>query len=119
MDSHNLSKGLLNGFQMISAAQDLAQPFFRGRFDFVLSLEVAEHIPEAQLPMFLENIERHADKGAVISWSWCGAKGERHVSCRSQLEARELMASVGRGPKNLNHYIILYYTILHYIYDLY
>ena len=75
--------------------EDLTLPFSHGRFDFVLSLEVAEHIPSAQLPMFLSNLARHALRGAVVSWSWCGAPGERHVSCRSPAEAAKMMASVG------------------------
>ncbi|WP_202840062.1 class I SAM-dependent methyltransferase [Luteimonas saliphila] len=59
---------------------DLAQPFDLGRhFDLVMSLEVAEHVPEAQADTFVANLVRH---GEVILFSAAvpGQGGEYHVN---------------------------------------
>lgn len=40
----------------------------------------------------------HRCQGAVISWSWCGAGGEHHVSCRNP-EVQRLLCSTGGGVK--------------------
>lgn len=49
-------------------------------FDWVLSLEVAEHIPKDYESMFLDNIVRHAKEGIVISWAVPGQGGLSHVN---------------------------------------
>ena len=47
---------------------DLAKEFDLGlRFDWVISLEVGEHIPEQYEGTFLENLVKHACKGEVKS----------------------------------------------------
>lgn len=38
-------------------------------FDWVLSLEVGEHIPRVHEDTFLRNLVRHASKGVVLSWA--------------------------------------------------
>lgn len=48
----------------------LGVPFDLGRsFDWVLSLEVGEHLPKEAANTFLSNIARHARVGAIISWA--------------------------------------------------
>merc|ERR1712241_1088781 len=50
--------------------QRLDEPFDLGRkFNWVLCLEVAEHIPRESEPVLLGNIRRHAANGLVLSWS--------------------------------------------------
>eukprot|EP00386_Alphamonas_edax_P003473 GDKI01010571.1.p1 GENE.GDKI01010571.1~~GDKI01010571.1.p1 ORF type:complete len:429 (-),score=112.35 GDKI01010571.1:317-1603(-) len=49
---------------------DLGSELQLGRqFDWVYSIEVAEHLPPSATLHYLANIDRHAKKGAVISWA--------------------------------------------------
>jgi len=58
-----LSKGLVQ-------TQRLDQYFDLGRtFDWVMCLEVAEHIPEEAEDILLGNLKRHAKYGLILSWS--------------------------------------------------
>jgi len=52
-------------------------------FDWVMCLEVGEHVPKQFSGMLLSNIQRHARKGIVMSWSndW---EGIGHVNCLPQ-----------------------------------
>eukprot|EP00928_Gymnodinium_smaydae_P040115 TRINITY_DN27262_c0_g2_i1.p1 TRINITY_DN27262_c0_g2~~TRINITY_DN27262_c0_g2_i1.p1 ORF type:complete len:530 (-),score=114.25 TRINITY_DN27262_c0_g2_i1:127-1581(-) len=51
-------------------------------FDWVMCLEVAEHVPKEHTAALLRNLRRHAKKGLVMSWSsdW---EGIGHVNCLS------------------------------------
>jgi len=51
-------------------------------FDWVLCLEVGEHIPASSENIFLTNIVTHAKKGIVISWAIPGQGGNGHVNER-------------------------------------
>ena len=51
-------------------------------YDWVLSLEVAEHIPEKYQDVFLSNIVRHAKTGVILSWAEPGQDGYHHVNNR-------------------------------------
>lgn len=63
---------------------DLSAPLHLGkRFDYVVSLEVGEHIPQEYEQVFLENVTRHAIRGVVISWAIEGQGGDGHVNCRN------------------------------------
>lgn len=61
-------------------------------FDWVLCLEVGEHIPKEYSDMLLSNLKNHAKKGLVMSWSddW---EGIGHVNC---LTRQEFVATVQR-----------------------
>jgi len=52
-------------------------------FDWVMCLEVGEHIPQQYATTLLRNLRRHATKGLVMSWSddW---EGIGHINCLSQ-----------------------------------
>ncbi|CAK8992187.1 unnamed protein product [Durusdinium trenchii] len=52
-------------------------------FDWILCLEVGEHVPKPFAPTLLANLKRHATKGLVMSWSddW---EGIGHVNCLSR-----------------------------------
>ncbi len=63
--------------------QDLALPFKREKRDCVISLEVGAKIPAEQEDQFLQNINAHADKLAIISWPIEGQKGPNQVNRRS------------------------------------
>eukprot|EP00887_Chlorella_sp_A99_P002864 scaffold6.g2864.t1 len=62
---------------------DLAMPqFLEERYDWVVSLEVGEHLPEKFEATFLGNIARHAQTGVLLSWAVPGQAGKRR-RCRS------------------------------------
>lgn len=54
-------------------------------FDWIVCLEVGEHIPKQFSKTLLQNLKRHAVRGLVMSWSddW---EGIGHVNCLSQEE---------------------------------
>ncbi|KAL4217203.1 hypothetical protein ACF0H5_023656 [Mactra antiquata] len=51
-------------------------------YDWVMSLEVAEHIPKEYEAIYIDNIVRHAKEGIVISWAKPGQEGYSHVNNR-------------------------------------
>ena len=60
---------------------DISIPVYGLRlYDWVISLEVGEHIPKQYEQIFLDNIARHADKGIVLSWAVPGQGGHGHVN---------------------------------------
>jgi len=63
------------------------------RWDWVLSLEVAEHIPRQFERSFLDNLERHTCSGMVLSWG--NQAGEGHVNLRTSEEVEALMRDRG------------------------
>ena len=64
-------------------------------YDWVLSLEVGEHIPKACEHIFLDNIVRHARKGVVLSWAIPGQSGQGHVNSQPVSYIREQLSVRG------------------------
>lgn len=63
---------------------DLSQPFQLGRtFDYVQSLEVAEHIENNCSSAFINSICQHADKYVLFSAAPPGQGGEHHINEQS------------------------------------
>lgn len=76
-------------------AQDLSRSFDLGRrFDLVVSLEVAEHIPEEAARTFVENLARHGDV-ILFSAAVPGQGGEFHVNERPYGYWRAIFAEQG------------------------
>ena len=49
---------------------DLSVPIYHlNTYDWIVSVEVAEHIPKEFEHIFLDNLVRHAEIGIVLSWS--------------------------------------------------
>ena len=65
------------------------------KFDWVLSLEVGEHIPKQFESIFLDNICRHCVKGAVVSWAIPNQDGRGHCNCQSNAYITQQMANRG------------------------
>lgn len=64
---------------------DLATPVgweYWQQYDFVVSLEVGEHIPLEYEQIFFDNIAAAASRGVVLSWAPDGQGGEGHVNPR-------------------------------------
>ncbi|XP_053408251.1 uncharacterized protein LOC123559766 isoform X1 [Mercenaria mercenaria] len=52
-------------------------------YDWILCLEVAEHIPGEFEAIMIDNINRHAREGVILSWATPGQGGYSHVNNRS------------------------------------
>ena len=62
---------------------DLSLPLSLPRTDWVMSLEVGEHIPPEHEMMFLRNLHAHNCRGLVLSWAYLGKWGVGHVNAHS------------------------------------
>ena len=51
-------------------------------YDWIVSLEVAEHIPKKYESTFLSNLARHAKTGIILSWARPSQQGYGHVNGR-------------------------------------
>lgn len=60
---------------------DLSKRRYAGiDYDFVLCLEVGEHIPEGKEQIFIDNVCTYAQKHLVLSWAIPGQKGKGHFN---------------------------------------
>ena len=88
---------------------DLALPQYGiPLYDWILSLEVAEHIPQQYEHVFVDNIIRHAREGVVLSWCYPSNTGYGHVNGKHFKYVKELMESLGfrhdeEESKNVQH----------------
>ena len=69
-----LSKGKCSVLDL-SVVADVTTPY-----DWVLSLEVGEHLPREHEAAFMENLHRHNCRGMVLSWATKGQGGTGHVN---------------------------------------
>jgi SAM-dependent methyltransferase len=77
-DGNPDTPALTNGLGQVL---DLAVPVDLGKqYDWVLSLEVGEHIPKEYEAEFIANLDRHARKGVILSWAVKGQGGHGHVN---------------------------------------
>ncbi len=75
---------------------DLTIPQYGLRgWDYVLSLEVAEHIPAVYEEIFLSNIVRHARYRVIMSWAVPGQGGFHHVNGKTDEWVKAKMLSLG------------------------
>ena len=64
-------------------------------YDWILSLEVAEHIPIQYEPVYIDNLVRHALEGIILSWAKPGQGGLAHVNNRPLSYVVDLMDKHG------------------------
>jgi len=62
---------------------DLTKPLYFGMYDWILCLEVGEHIPKEFEKKVLYNIIRYAKEGVILSWAVEGQGGYHHVNNRN------------------------------------
>lgn len=74
---------------------DLAVPVHVEPADWVLSLEVGEHIPAEFEDAFIGNLHTHNRLGVVISWAVPGQGGCGHVNCRDNAHVRGIFHELG------------------------
>ena len=62
---------------------DLSVPIYHlKQYDWVISLEVAEHIPAKFEDIYIDNLVRHAKEGVILSWAKIGQGGHSHINNR-------------------------------------
>lgn len=66
-----------------------------GIFDWVLSLEVGEHIPKEFERNFIENIDWLGVSGVIISWAVPGQGGDGHINCKTNAEVDNIFYDLG------------------------
>ncbi len=80
----------------VAQVQDLSEPFYLGKqFDWVISLEVGEHLPAKYEKVFIENLMRHAKKGIIISWAVQGQGGQGHFNEQSNKYIKSIFKRYG------------------------
>ncbi|CAJ1933007.1 unnamed protein product [Cylindrotheca closterium] len=63
--------------------------------EWMISLEVGEHIPSKYEGMFIRNLHRHNKKGVVLSWAVLGQGGHSHVNNHSNEYVIQLFEGLG------------------------
>ena len=86
----------------LGAVLDLTSDFDFGPRDWVICLEVGEHVPKEYEAKLLDNITKHASTGVIMSWALPGQRGTGHVN----LQTNDYIASQmrDRGFHTLNHF---------------
>mmetsp|Transcript_17545 Transcript_17545/g.37991 ORF Transcript_17545/g.37991 Transcript_17545/m.37991 type:complete len:594 (-) Transcript_17545:2281-4062(-) len=74
---------------------DLTEKHDFGKFDYVISLEVAEHIPAAFESAFVANIIAPSPKGIILSWALPDQPGSGHVNGKTNEYVISLMGAKG------------------------
>jgi hypothetical protein len=74
---------------------DLTKELNLEKSDWVLSLEVGEHIPAEYQKEFIGNLDRHNRFGIVLSWAVRGQGGDGHINCLNNDEVISFMTDMG------------------------
>ena len=64
-------------------------------YDWIVSIEVGEHIPSQFESIYIDNIVRHAKEGIVISWAVPGQVGYSHVNNRPFSYVKDILSKHG------------------------
>lgn len=80
IDNHNFSK-LMEINIMDYKKHDLSKPInLKHKFDLVISLEVAEHLPNKSAKIFIETLVKHARNRIMFSAATPGQGGDGHIN---------------------------------------
>ena len=60
---------------------DLTQPVKRGKFNYAMSLEVGEHLPEDKADVYVDSLTNTADN-IIFSAAIPEQKGDNHINCQ-------------------------------------
>jgi hypothetical protein len=75
---------------------DLSEDFDLGKkFDWVMSLEVGEHLPKKYEDVYINNLHKHAKRGIIMSWAVPGQLGDGHVNERDNSYIRSKFEALG------------------------
>lgn len=82
IDGNKNTYDITNGWGI---TKDLTVPLEEKPRDWVLSLEVGEHIPSMYEDAYLDNVAAMCEKGVILSWAVEGQGGLGHVNCRNNV----------------------------------
>ncbi len=92
-DGNPLTEKMSDG---VAKILDLSIRFdLKKQYDWVMSLEVGEHIPREFEKTLIDNIMRHAKNGIVLSWAVVGQGGKGHVNTRNNPYIKKIFAKHG------------------------
>ena len=75
---------------------DLSKEFNLGKtFDYVVSIEVAEHIPKKFQDVYVNNLIKHTDSYLIMSWALDGQGGDGHVNEQNEDYVLDLFDKLG------------------------
>ena len=74
---------------------DLSIPLSQPRADWVLSLEVGEHLPRVHEQTYIRNLHAHNCHGIVLSWAPLGKWGVGHHNTHSQAYLLNQFSALG------------------------
>jgi len=75
---------------------DLSEPVNLSKhYDWVVSLEVGEHLPPEHETVFMDNLHRHNIHGIVLSWAVIGQGGYGHFNEQNNDYIKQKMAQYG------------------------
>ena len=74
---------------------DLSQAINIPKYDWVMSLEVGEHLPKEYEDIFLNNIVKTSTSGIILSWAVPGQGGDGHVNEQSNEYVKNKMLDLG------------------------
>ena len=80
----------------IGKVLNLSKDFDLGKtFDYVVSLEVAEHIPKKFQDVYVNNLIKHTDSYLIMSWALKGQGGDGHVNEQNEDYVLDLFNELG------------------------
>mgnify|MGYP002631198814 CR=1 FL=1 len=83
---------------------DLSLPLSLPRSDWVMCLEVGEHVPHTHEMMVLRNLHAHNCRGVILSWAALNQSGHMHVNNHRREYLAERMQGLGyRLDAHLSH----------------
>jgi cyclopropane fatty-acyl-phospholipid synthase-like methyltransferase len=92
-DGNPKTSEITNG---LAKVLDLAVPQdLKKKLDWVISLEVGEHIDKKYQNIFIENLILHCKRGIIISWAVPGQGGQGHCNEKSNEEVRRCFEEGG------------------------
>jgi len=75
---------------------NLAQPHvFTKPYDWIISLEVGEHIPKKYEEIFINNLHLNNNDGVVLSWAVKGQGGYGHFNCQDNPYIKQIFRDLG------------------------
>ena len=72
---------------------DLTQTQELGAADWVMCLEVGEHVPQRYEATLLDNLHRHNRRGIVLSWAKPDQPGQGHVTMRTHEQVAQNLSA--------------------------
>jgi len=92
-DGNPYTPSISNGLcKVLDLSQDFTLP---KTYEWIISLEVAEHLPPQYEEAFVENLCNHSEKGIIISWAIEGQAGHGHFNCKNNDYVKEQFSQRG------------------------